>query len=288
MRIALVKLHLAVFLAGFTGIFGKLITMNEGLMTFYRLAFSLVLFGLLLSVRKEIQKIRRADFFKLCGIGALLALHWTFFYGSIKYSNISIGVVCFSTTAFFTAVLDPLFSRRRVSFLEILFSSIAILGVSLIFHFDSRYRVGIILGFISAALMACYIIANKKAKDNHSPSTLLFYELLGGTLFLLALLPVYLDFFPVASIIPTGSNLAYLLLLASLFTVLLFLLQIQALRAASSFTVGVTYNLEPIYSIILAGLFFGEMREVNSYFFIGLALIAVSVLLQTLRSLRHT
>lgn len=134
--------------------------------------------------------------------------------------------------------------------------------------------------------MALFIIANKRLGNKLPSSTMLFYEIVGGTIVMSALLPAYLAIFPVTSIIPDAFNLVNLLLLASLCTALLYLLQIQALRDVSSFTVGVSYNLEPVYSIILATLFFGEMRELNAYFFIGLALIVISVLLQTLRSMR--
>ena len=107
----------------------------------------------------------------------------------------------------------------------------------------------------------------------------------GGSIVVSALLPFYLWFFP-SPIIPDAFNLLNLLLLSGVCTVCLYLLQIQALQVVSPFTVGVSYNLEPVYSIVLAAIFFGEMREVNLFFFIGLALVCVSVLLQTLRLMR--
>ena len=285
MRLALFKMHLAVFLAGFTGIFGKLIDMNEGLITWYRLLLTWLILGAVLLFRGELRSVPWREFLKIGGLGAILALHWAFFYASIKYSNVSICVVCFSTTGFFTAVLDPVFSRRRVSALEILFSFITIFVIALIFPFDSRYRAGVVLGVASAVLMALFLIFNKKVGRAHSSSTMLFYEVVGGSVLVTALLPFYLSFFP-APLAPGAFDLFNLLLLSGVCTVCLYLLQIQALQEVSPFTVGVSYNLEPVYSIILAAILFGEMREVNVFFFIGLALVCVSVLLRTLRLMR--
>ena len=60
-----------------------------------------------------------------------------------------------------------------------------------------------------------------------------------------------------------------------------FSLQIQALKKLSAFTVNLTYNLEPCYTILLAFIFFGEARELNFSFYVGIVLVVLSVLLQT-------
>lgn len=221
------------------------------------------------------------EVFKIGGIGILLGLHWVFFYGSIKASNISIGVVCFSLVSFFTAFLEPWINRHRISVKEVLFSLLTLLGIALIFHLDTRYRQGILLGITSSVLAALFTITNKKVAAGHDASTMLLYEMSGGFVGLSCLLPFYLRYFPVETIFPDVSDLIYLILLASVCTIGLYLLQIQVLKVVSAFTVNLTYNLEPVYSIILAMLFFHEARELNGAFYIGLGLIVLSVLLQT-------
>ena len=47
------------------------------------------------------------------------------------------------------------------------------------------------------------------------------------------------------------------------------------------------YNLEPVYSIALAAILFGELQEVNFSFWLGIALIVISVLIQTRRVSRN-
>jgi drug/metabolite transporter (DMT)-like permease len=271
-------------LAGFTGLFGRLITLNEVDIVWYRMLFT----SAILLVFTGIPRVVWRKFVQLCGCGALLGIHWILFYGSIKASNVSIGVICFSLIGFFTAVFEPMINRRRVSWVELLFSLITVAGVLCIFSFDARYRYGIAIGVVSSAVCALYAICNKRVSVGVRSRTVLMYQMSGGLMVVSAVIPVYLLFFPSEQpvvVVPDGSNL-WLMLCHSLFcTVAMYLLQIQALKRLSAFTVNLTYNLEPCYTIALAFLLFGEGREINFSFYLGIALIVVSVLLQTVRAI---
>lgn len=282
MKEAFIKLHISILIAGATGVFGKLITLNEGLLVWWRMLFATLLLTGILYFTKKLPKLPLKEILKISGVGLLLALHWIFFYGSIKASNVSIGVVCFSMVGFFTAFLEPLINRHRVSFKEVAFSLLTLFGIVLIFHFDTRYRLGITLGIISSTLAALFTITNKKTGKNHASGGLLFYEMLGGFAGVSCILPFYLHYFPVSTILPGTEDFINLLLLASICTVGLYLLQIQVLKKISAFTVNLSYNLEPIYSIILAMIIFNEAKELNIAFYSGLGMIILSVILQTL------
>ncbi len=281
-RKGFIQLHLSVMLAGFTGLFGRLITLNEVDIVWYRMLFT----SLILLVFTGLPRVGWRKFFELCGCGALLGIHWLLFYGSIKASNVSIGVVCFSLIGFFTALFEPLIYRRRISWAELLFSLITVMGVLCIFSLDARYRYGIMIGVVSSAVCALYAICNKKASVGVRSRTVLMYQMSGGLLMVSALLPVYLLFFPSQQpvmVVPDGTNLWFMLCHALFCTVGMYLLQIQALKRLSAFTVNLSYNLEPCYTIILAFLIFGEGREINFSFYIGICLILLSVFLQTRR-----
>lgn len=282
MKQAYIKLHLSILIAGFTGILGKLIVLNEGLLVWYRMLITAILLFLFLWLNNKFKKVTLKEMFKIGGVGLLLALHWVFFYGSIKASNVSIGVVCFSLTGFFTAIFEPVINRHKISPKELFLSLISVAGILLIFQLDVRYRTGITLGIVSSALAALFIITNKKIGVRHSSSTMLLYEMAGGFVAISCLLPLYLHFFPTDYVIPDLSDIIYLLLLSVFCTIGLYLLQIQALRNISAFTVNLSYNLEPIYSILLAMLIFHEAKELNWAFYAGLGLIILSVLLQSL------
>ena len=280
-----IQLHLSVILAGFTGLFGKLITLNEVDIVWYRM----LLTSLILFVFTGLPKVSGRKFLELTGCGALLGLHWMLFYGSIKASNVSIGVVCFSLIGLFTAIFEPVILKRRFSWTELLLSLITLAGVLCIFSFDARYRYGIMIGVVSSAVCALYVIFNKRASVGVRSRDVLISQMSGGLLAVSAMIPVYLLFFPSSQpvvVLPDGHNVWFMLCHALFCTVGMYLLQIQALKRLSAFTVNLTYNLEPCYTIALAFLIFGEGREVNFSFYVGIGLIVVSVLLQSLKTMR--
>ncbi len=278
---AFLDLHISILLAGLTGLFGRLVTLNEGLLTFWRLFFTVGIFCLILLFTKKFYKVKLKDFFKIAAVGGLLGLHWVFFYGSIKYSNISVGTVCLSLISFFTAIIDPIVNKHRYFKHEFLFSLITIFGIVLIFNFDSGYRLGVIIGIFSALLAALFTIFNKKVA-NYNLETVLFYEMVGGFICISAFLPFYLHFFPVKNIFPAGLDLIYLVVLALFCTVFLYYFQISALKKLSAFSVNLSYNLEPVYTIILAMIIFHEYKDLNIAFYIGFFAILISVVLESL------
>ena len=283
---AFIQLHLSVFLAGFTGLFGKLITLNEVDIVWYRMFFT----SLILLVFTGLPRVGWKKFLQIAGCGALLGLHWMLFYCSIKASNVSIGVVCFALVGFFTAIFEPMIFRRRVSWAELLLSLITVAGLLCIFSFDARYRYGISIGVVSSAACALYAICNKKVSVGVRSRTMLMYQMSGGIFGVSIIIPFYLMVFPAGQdviVIPAGSNLWWMLCHTLFCTIGMYLLQIQALKQLSAFTVNLTYNLEPCYTILLAFLFFGEVRELNLSFYAGIALVILSVVLQTLRGRKH-
>ncbi len=280
-------LHFAVILAGFTGVFGKLISLNEGLLVWYRLFFSSIILFLILQLLKITNRITFQEKLAIAKIGMFIAIHWVFFYASIKYSNISIGVVCYCLVSFFTAFFKPLINKIKFKYSELLLSALTLLGISLIFHFDTSYQLGIALGVISSAFAALYTIYNERLVRNYDSKIINYYQMVGGTIGLGILLPVYLYFFPVESLIPNLKDTAYLILLALFCTVGLYVSFAEVLKKIPAFTVNLSFNLEPIYAIIMAFLFFNESKEVNASFYAGLLFVMSSVLFQTFLSVRQ-
>ncbi len=224
---------------------------------------------------------------RLFGIGSIIALHWVSFYGSIKYSNVSVSVTCLSAIGFFTSLFEPLIMRRRVDFVEVLLGILAIAGVYLIFNFYPEYKTGIIFGIISAMLASLFPIINKKILNNFTPNTVTVYEMTGGFIALCFILPVYFQFFPAHYFVPTSSDWLWLLILSGICTVYAFNLSLHALKHISAFTTNLTYNFEPVYSIILAFIIFKENKFLGSGFYLGFALILLAVSLQMMRVYRE-
>jgi drug/metabolite transporter (DMT)-like permease len=282
MRKAFLQLHIAVFLAGFTGILGRLITLNEGLLVWYRLLFTVITLWPLYFFLHKLEPVRKKDILKMAGVGAIAALHWVTFYGSIKYSNVSVALVCFSATGFFTSIMEPLIKGRKFVLSELLLGLLVIAGISLIFHFDPQYKTGIIVGLIAALLAGIFPVYSSIFVQQYKSETVTLYQLSGGLVFLSAILPFYLYLFPADHFFPTMSDFGWLLVLAWLCTVLAFNLGMSALKKISAFTANLSYNLEPLYGIALAFAVYREDKLLTTGFYFGLLLILVAVLLQTL------
>ncbi len=288
MKKAFLQLHFAVFLAGFTGVLGRLITLNEGWLVWYRLLISSATMWIIFSVAKKLQRVSVKDILKLSGIGFLAALHWVSFYGSIKYANVSVALVCFSAAGFFTALFEPFFSKRKINAIEVLLGLVVMAGIYVIFHFDPKYKTGIILGVICAILLAIVMILIRQFVQRINSQTILTYQLSGGFVALSILMPFYLKAFPTSYIIPGFSDWMWLLVLAWFCSVLAFQFSVNALHKLTAFTVNLSFNLEPVYGILLAFFVYHENEELNWSFFIGLSLIVLALCLQMWRVWRQS
>lgn len=281
MRKAFLQLHLAVFLAGFTGILGRLIILNEALLVWYRLLITVLTLWVLYLVQRKLHRISLAAIARITGVGIIVAMHWVTFYASIKYANVSVALVCFSSIGFFTAILEPIITGKAFDRNELLLGLLVITGIYLIFQFDPQFKTGIILGLISAVLASLFPVFNRLLVQQHKPETVTLYQLSGGFLFLTIGLPFYLHYIPTKQIMPTVTDWGWLLVLGWFCTVWAFNLSMNALKKISAFTVNLTYNLEPLYGIALAFIIYREDKNLSGKFYIGLLLIAVAVFLQT-------
>ena len=287
MKKAFIQLHIAVFLAGFTAVLGRLIVLNEALLVWYRLLITVVVLAGMLYTKKEFKKITSKNIFRMAAVGGIITFHWVTFYGSIKYGNISVALVCLSAAGFFSALIEPLVYGKKIIIAEVMLGLLAVAGIYIIFDFHPQYKLGIVYGILAALGAAIFPMFNKQLIKEFSPRTLTFYELLGGFVILSILLPLYLMATPSDYFLPTWSDFLWLIILAVICTVLCFDLQLKALKKISPFTSNLMYNLEPLYGIILAFVFFGEGKTFHKEFYIGVALILLAVILQMLRLLKH-
>lgn len=305
MRKALIQMHLAVLLWGFTGVLGRAISLDAPVLVWYRMMFTAIFMAVIIIYRKQWIKPVSADIRKLATIGALMGLHWVAFYGAIKFANISIALVCLSTASIFTSLLDPLVNKGKHDMKEILLGSLAIAGVYLIYKFQQFYGLGIAFGIAAAILSSVFTVLNKKIADKYPARTMVFYEMATGWVFISLLMPLVFYYIPQTKFIPDSAALfgaewmhndwLWLVILSLCCTVWAQSLALNALKKLSSFTVTLSVNLEPVYGILLAFLFYNENREIifnketadlNWGFMGGMGLILLSVLLQMLRLLK--
>ena len=271
-------LHVIVFIWGFTAILGKLISLEALDLVWFRMLFaSFFIIGYLLFKKESIK----VPFKVLVGFvisGIIIAAHWYTFYQAIKISNISITLACLSTGAFFASLIEPLFYKRKVIWYEVAFGLFAVIGISIIFNVETNYKWGIILAISSAFLSALFSVINSKYAKQYNSNIISFYELSSGVLFL-SLYLLATEKFSVSFFQLSLEDLIWLFILASICTAYAFSASIKVMKFLSPFTVMLTINLEPVYGIILALFIFKDSEHMNSLFYIGAAIILVTVTL---------
>jgi len=267
------RLHLIVFLWGFTAILGKLIHANAEVLVFYRMLFASVFLYLFIRIiKKDSIKVSKKLLLKLVGIGSLMAFHWLFFFSSIKVSNVSIALSCLGTSTLFAALLEPLIFKRKIDLSEIVMGIVIVICISLIFKVEFQYKLGIIYGLICALLGTIFSVFNGKLYGKTSSGNIIFYEIFGGFL----VISLYYVFSGQISQIGEISyrDLALLTLLASVFTAYPMFESVNLMKYISPFTLILTVNLEPIYGIILAFFIFGESEKMSTVFY-GASLVMI-------------
>lgn len=285
MKKALLQLHAAVFLWGFTGVLGRAITLQSTMLVWWRLLITAVSLWLLYTVQGRAKGINPKAGLRLAGIGTILALHWVCFYASIKLANVTIALTCLSTTALLASVIEPLILKKRFDRFEIFLGLFAIAGILIIYNTHLQFSIGIVVGLLSAVLTVLVSVLNKKIVDNHPPEQITLYQLSGGFAGLTLLVPLFQLFFPEAWAAPKGWDIVWLVALSWVCTIFTFFLYIHALKKVSAFTVNLTLTLEPVYGIILAFLLYQEDKEISQWFYVGFTLISVAVVVHMWRLL---
>lgn len=272
------ELHTAVFLFGFTGILGQLIELNSNILVWHRLWMAaLGMLGYVLLIGKW-RLLTAKEIVRITAVSSVIVVHWLLFYGSIKLASVSVAMICLSTIALFTAILDPLIHRKPIAKAELALSVFAVLGVTLMAEDQKQHLLGIAVGLASAFFSALFTVLNKSLVDRYDSRLLSFYELFTGFLLLCVLLPIVNVMMPLGKWTPSGSDWLYLALLSFFCTVIAFNLSLSSLRFLSPFTVNLSINLEPVYGIALAFVVFQEYRELGLGFYLGAGLILASVL----------
>lgn len=273
----LLILHLTVLVWGFTGILGALISINEIYLVWYRVLIAVTTLYIYFKWNNTPFKVNRETFIKLFFTGAIVGLHWILFFGSIKASTVSVAMVCLSSLTLFTAILEPLMNKSRMSKLEILAGLFIIFGIYLIFKFETQYQTGIIMGLSSALCASIFSIINSKQVKNRDASIIGFYELTGA-FFWISLYLLLTGGFNSAMKLPI-SDLIYLLILGTICTSVAYVAGVSVMKELSAFRVALITNLEPVYAIILALIIFGKTEQMTFGFYAGASIILGTIFL---------
>ncbi|PXW08773.1 MULTISPECIES: EamA family transporter [Chryseobacterium] len=286
-KLALFRLHLIVFLWGFTAILGKLIQANAQILVFYRMLFaSIFLYVFIRFFKKESIKVSKKIFFQLAAIGFAMALHWYCFFYSIKVSNVSIALSCLSLSTLFASILEPVIFKRKIDVSEVVMGSVIVACILLIFKTEFHFKEGIIYGILSAVFGTVFSVFNGKMFGKTSSGNIIFYEIFCGWFILMIFYLLSGQIFQMNEI--NYSDLALICLLASVFTAFPMLESVNLMKYISPFTLILTVNLEPVYGIILAFFIFGESEHMSPIFYVASGVMILAIIANGLIKARKT
>ncbi|MBN9313544.1 MAG: permease [Chryseobacterium sp. 39-10] len=273
---ALFRLHLIVFLWGFTAILGKLIQSSAQVLVFYRMFFAaLFLFIFIRFFQRQSLRISKKLFVQLSVIGGFMAFHWLCFFHSIKVSNVSIALSCLSLSTLFAAILEPIIFKRKIDVSEVIMGIVIVVCMALIFKTEFHYKEGIFYGILTAVFGTIFSVFNGKIFGKTSSGNIIFYEIFSGVLLLTVFFLFTGQIFELHEI--SYRDLALILILASVFTAFPMLESVQLMKYISPFTLILTVNLEPVYGIILAFFIFGQSEEMSPVFYIASLVMILAI-----------
>lgn len=274
-------LHLIVFIFGFTGILGRLITTKSDILVWWRMVIASVAIGIFVYSTGKIKKNLSVNAGMYSLVGLIIAAHWITFFEAIHQSNVSVTLACLSASSLFTAILEPLFFRRRFDSFEIFFGALVMGGLLLIFSFETEYKLGIALALTAALLASLFTTLNGKLIQKDNPYRISLVEMMAGVAGISIYLIVMGDFGTQLFHIPPMDWL-WIFILGTVATAFAFVVSVKVMEELSPFTVSLTVNLEPVYGIVLAYFIFGSSEKMTWGFYVGTVLILLALYLNAL------
>ena len=279
----LLSLHIMVIFLGFTGVLGKLITLETPYLVWHRMFIAFIALFLFLLFKKQIKTINKKDILPLLGICAIVALHWFFFFGAIKVANISVAVICLATASLFSAFMEPIFFNRKLLKYELLFGLIVFATLSFMLYEkpqnnEINYALGYIYGIASAFLGTLFTMFNGKYINKVDAAKITMVEMLGGVI-VISLYFLFIGDYNVFTTPLIASDIIYLILLGTICTAGIFVWMTEIMRHITPYALIMAINLEPIYSIIIGIIIFSDTEVMNLSFYLGSSIILFIVFL---------
>ena len=274
-------LHLVVLIWGFTAVLGLLISIPAVEVVFYRTLIAAVALAVFLLIGRVSWVLPRTTTIAILSTGTLIATHWILFFAAARVANASVCLAGMATCSLWTSLFEPWMTGRKIRAYEVGLGLLVIVGLYVIFRFEFDHALGLAMAVASAMLGAVFTVLNARFAQAHDAYVITFYEMLGACASVALFLPFYVVYLSEAStllLVPTASDWGYLLILSLVCTLYAFSVSVNLMRYVTAFAMNLTNNLEPVYGILLAVLIFGEKETMSLPFYVGTAIILLSVL----------
>jgi drug/metabolite transporter (DMT)-like permease len=287
---ATLQIHFCVVAWGFTAILGKLISLPALPLVWWRILIVVAVLGMLPRVWNSFRAMSNRHVASFAGVGVLVALHWLTFYGVINLSGAAVAAISIALSTVFVAPIETWLTGVSLRARDLFLGMVMLPAVALMTGgMPHEMRVGMVVGIVSAISLALFTALNKRLIRDHDPLAVTAIELGAGLLALTLLAPV-MPWIPRVSeafagsllTLPESRDLVLLLVLSLFCTLLPFALSLLALRHVSAFSAQIAYNLEPIYTIMLAVVLLEDCLEQTPKFYFGVMIILSAIALHTI------
>mgnify|MGYP001200084200 FL=1 len=269
-------MHLIVVLLGLTGVLGKLIDTGSTVLVWYRMLIAFLFLGVYIYFKSNSLRVSKKHFIQIISIGCIVAAHWLLFFESIKVSNVSVAVVCMGTSSLFSSIIEPLIIKRKIYLREIILAILVLIAIGIAMNADFSYVKGYVYGITAAFLATLFTILNALYVEKVESEKITSIEMLGGFLFV-CIYMLFSNSFSLADLVISWNDILYLTILGGICTSFAFVVSVEVMKFLSPYNVIMAVNLEPVYSILLALVLFGESESMNFSFYLGAVLIIGAV-----------
>lgn len=275
-RRALFRLHFAILLFGISGLFGKLLPIDPSWIVLGRTLVGSIILILILASTGKIQYLFVSGQWPVnMMLGSVLAAHWITFFQAIQVSSVAIGLLSFSSFPVFVTLLEPLLFKERLRWLDVLTVIGVVVGLFIVFPLSSMnteqgIAEGVGWGVLSAFLFAILSLANRSRIQKTDAMVLTCLQNIGAVITTLLIMPK-------AGVSIIADYWLPLLALGLLCTTLPLMLFLNSLRYLKTQLVSLATCLEPVYGIVLAGLFLSEIPSTRTLFGGAVILGAITI-----------
>lgn len=265
------KIILAMLIWGTMGVFIKNIPLNSIEIAFYRSIIGVV-FIILLSISKK-EKWNKEDLKEdlkiLIPSGMALGVGWVLLFQGYKNTTISIATLSYYIAPIFIVILSIIVLKEQITGKKILCILVAIIGLLLVLDIgslgnfgDNNHVLGISYSVLAAVFYAIVVILNKFIK-RLSGFKVTIVQLLVSTLILM----------PFTILNSTRSilsldilSLVLLLFVGIVHTGIAYLLYFSSVKEIEGQSIAILSYMDPIFALLIAGIFLGEKMTVIQLF----------------------
>ena len=259
----LILIHIAVFLFGFAGLFGKFLDCTPLWIVFGRTVFAslaLIIYSKIFpGITLRVTALKDLGFFAVQGI--LLALHWLSFFAAIQVSSVAVGLITFSSFPLFVTFMEPIFFKETFKKRDMLTAVAVFAGIVLVvpdMDLSNEVTLGSIYGLVSGFSFAVLGLVNRRNARRCHPVSAAFYQNLFAAVSLV--IPVVM----IRTKPPGTHDILMLGVLGIVFTALAHGCFITGLTRIRVQTAAVIAGMEPVYGILFAFILLGETPDLST------------------------